>query len=127
MGVELHITRAEHWAENNEQYISSKEWTDLVELDPELEILSDNREFCAKWKGESEYEEPWLEWFQGNISTKWPDTALYNKMLEIAKVLNAHVQDDEGTNYPEEAQWEFNPNNLEKYDRPTKKPWWKLW
>lgn len=127
MGVELHITRAEFWAENSDQFISSEEWIDLVNSDPELEILRKNGEFFAIWKGESEYDEPWLQWFEGNISTKWPDTALYNKMLEIASKLNAHVQDDDGTNYPEDAQWKFSPNQIKEHSQLSKKPWWKFW
>lgn len=127
MGVELHITRAEFWAENSDQFISSDDWIDLVNSDPELEILRENGEFFAIWKGKSEYDEPWLQWFEGNISTKWPDTALYNKMLEIASKLNAHVQDDDGTNYPEDAQWKFSPNQIKGHSQLSKKTWWKFW
>jgi hypothetical protein len=30
-------------------------------------------------------------------------------MLSIAAALGAKVQDDDGTSYPDEAQWEYTP------------------
>ena len=45
----------------------------------------------------------------GVISAKWPDTALYRKMLRIAADLGAAVQDDDGARYPDEADWTFDP------------------
>lgn len=128
MGVELHITRAAAWCENDDCQITSEEWLEYVQNDPELEIRSENGEFHVVWSGKSEYDEPWLNWFQGNIYTKWPDTALYNKMLSVALTLGAKVQDDNCANYPEEAQWEFNPNDKRKSTLivKSKKKWWQF-
>lgn len=109
MGVELHITRAESWAENEKSPITGDEWLAYVASDPELKLDPRNGRYFTIWSGPSAYTEPWLDWFQGNISTKWPDTALYKKMLRIASALNAHVQDDDSTKYPQEADWEFEP------------------
>jgi hypothetical protein len=33
------------------------------------------------------------------------------KNVESCKRLGAHVQDDDGTNYPEEAEWDFDPSS----------------
>jgi hypothetical protein len=105
MGVELHITRAEFWAENEDSSISCEEWVQLIERDPDLQLDTKNGEYHAVWSGDKKHDDHWLEWFQGNISTKWPRRALYEKMLEIASTLEAKVQDDDGSVYPEEADW----------------------
>lgn len=128
MGVDFHITRAEFWAENEDETISEQEWKQYVEQDSELDFHPENGNNHAVWKGESEHEEPWLDWFEGNIYTKWPDTALYEKMLKIAQDLGAHVQDDDGTNYPSEADWRYSPKERENYVPPSpSRPWWKFW
>jgi len=112
MGVELHITRAEFWADNETAAISPDEWLAYVATDPELALQPEfGRHFKGHviWTGPSKYEEPWLHWSQGNISTKWPDTALYRKMLRVASALHAHVQDDDGRAYTSEHDWSFDP------------------
>jgi hypothetical protein len=109
MGVELHITRAEFWAENDDSPITAEEWLSYIGTDPELSLDRSCGEYFARWSGPSACGEPWLEWFQGNISTKWPDTALYLKMLQVAQALGASVQDDEGAFYPEAGDWEYHP------------------
>lgn len=125
MGVELHITRAEeHWAENDDNAIGANEWLAYVDSDPELQLWPENGKYFVRWLGQSKYEDPWLDWFGGNISTKWPDTALYRKMVQIAQRLNAKIQDDDGNLYVTESDWEFDPTapspSVEK-----KVPWWK--
>lgn len=109
MGVELHITRAEFWAENEDAEITAEEWLAYVASDPELRLFGANGAFYAVWTGPSKHQEPWLDWFQGNVSTKWPDTALYRKMLRVAAALGAHVQDDDGSTYEGETDWEYDP------------------
>jgi hypothetical protein len=39
MGVELHITRADHWSDNEGAAITKEEWLAFVESDPELELV----------------------------------------------------------------------------------------
>lgn len=125
MGVEFHITRAESWADNADSRIGAEEWLAYVAGDPELRRRPENGEHFVQWLGRSEYEEPWLDWRQGNISTKWPDTALYRKMLEIAVALDARVQDDDGNLYVNETDWEFNPNANKAALASNRNPWWK--
>jgi hypothetical protein len=110
MGVELYITRAEFWADNEGKEISAEEWMAYVESDSEFKLNPSNGKCFAIWLGESKYEEPWLDWFQGNISTKWPDTSLFKKMLVVAKAFNAEIQDDDGNVYKHEGDWTFEPN-----------------
>ena len=99
MGYDLHITRAEHWVENDDQWIEVDEWLDIVERDPELELADENGPYFAIWCGPSKYEEPWFDWSDGNITTKNPDSAMIAKMVEMAGKLGANVQGDDGERY----------------------------
>lgn len=99
MGWELHIARTENWFDSASNPISSEEWLKLVDHDKELSIDRKNGEFFAIWSGQSEHDEPWLDWDDGRISTKHPDEALYCKMLQIASKLGAVVADDDGHKY----------------------------
>lgn len=96
MGYDLHITRAEHWLENEGREITWEEWLSLVADDPELTLDPDNGDELALWSGPSRHAEPWFEWWGGNISTKSPDRAIVAKMLQIAERLRARVQGDDG-------------------------------
>jgi hypothetical protein len=126
MGVELHITRAEFWADNESAEISSAEWLNYVASDAELSLADGNGQFYAVWNGLSKYDEPWLNWFNGNVSTKWPDTALFEKMLQVAGALGAKVQDDEGTNYLKVGDWIYDPTHrVEAMPAQEKTKWWQ--
>lgn len=99
MGWELHIIRTENWFDSASDPISSVEWLQLVDDDKELLIDSKNGEFFAIWSGQSKYDEPWLDWNDGRISTKHPDEDLYCKMLHMADKLNAVVVDEDDHKY----------------------------
>ncbi|HXE54889.1 MAG TPA: hypothetical protein VN541_17845 [Tepidisphaeraceae bacterium] len=99
MGYELHITRAESWADNDGKEITADEWLELVSADPELRLAGYNGPYFAIWSGPSEYPDPWLDWFGGNISSKHPDSLLIEKMAQIAAKLGAKVQGDDGELY----------------------------
>lgn len=96
MGWEMHITRAESWSDSETQPIGSEEWVQLVNHDEELAFDRRNGEFHAIWKGQ---ETCWLEWNDGEIYSKSPTQPLYEKMLEIATALNAHLRDDDDRPY----------------------------
>ena len=99
MGYEVHITRAEQWSENQGQEITEAEWLSVVESDPDLHIAEGNGPHVAIWGSHPEDSEAWLDWYNGNISTKNPDGRLLQKMLEIAARLDAKVQGDDGEHY----------------------------
>jgi len=109
MSVELHITRAKDWSDNDDCPITAAEWLQYVANDPEFSPMPENGKYFMVWSGPSAYEQPWLDWFQGKVSTKWPDVALYRKMLRVAAALGARVQDDDGHVYTHESEWTFNP------------------
>ena len=99
MGYDLHITRAEFWAENDDAYIEGDEWLRLVEADAELRLDPRNGPYFAVWSGPSETEAPWFNWFEGDILSRYPDVPTLGKMLEIAERLGARVQGDDGEFY----------------------------
>ncbi|HHT1169434.1 TPA: hypothetical protein ACTYB9_004098 [Klebsiella michiganensis] len=99
MGGELHIVRTENWFDSASDPISSEEWLQLVNGHKELSIDSKNGDFFAIWSGQSEHDEPWLDWSDGRISTKHPDENLYCKMLQVAEKLNAIVVEEDNHKY----------------------------
>jgi hypothetical protein len=54
------------------------------------------------WDRHPNDDEAWLDWFDGNISTKNPDEPLLHKMVDIAARLDAKVQGDDGELYDHE-------------------------
>lgn len=99
MGYDLHITRAEFWAENDDAYIDADEWARLVESDDELTLDPRNGPHFAVWSGPSDSEGPWFTWFEGDIHSRFPDPPTLGKMLQIAERLGARVQGDDGEIY----------------------------
>lgn len=116
LGVDLHITRAPNWAFSEEHPITHAEWIAYVQSRDDLELVDERG--LVTWHGTSLYESPWLDWRDGKISTKYPDTALYEEMLKIARSLDAHVEDDDGRRYDRAGEWTFNPTER----KATKKP-----
>jgi hypothetical protein len=58
MGYDLHITRADHWAENEGHEITRDEWFALVASDPELTPDPVNGNDYALWSGRCRYPDP---------------------------------------------------------------------
>jgi hypothetical protein len=98
-GYKVHITRAEHWAKNEGCEIPASEWHDLVKGDPELRLACANGPHFAVWNTNAGQPGGWLDWNNGNITTKTPDEQLLAKMIEIAERLGAKVQGDDGELY----------------------------
>jgi hypothetical protein len=117
MGVDLHITRAETWCYSEENPITKDEWLAYVDADKELELVDGSG--YVIWHGLSKHSEPWLEWSKGEIKTKYPDTALYIKMLLIASALSAHVEDDDGQRYQLPSEWNFDPSERNRSPNVT--------
>src|SRR5919202_1267754 len=103
MAYNLHITRADDWADNDDCWITPQEWLAIVQDDPELTFFDEQRQpYFAVWSGPSTYPQPWFDWSRGNITTKYPDAPMVNKMVRIAQQLDAKVQGDDGELYGEQ-------------------------
>lgn len=120
MGWEVHMTRAEDWAESAQRPITSDEWLTVVKADPELRIDEANGPYFAVWSGACSYPGGgWFDWRDGCVSTKSPDRAILGKLLELARRLGAVVQGDDGEVY----------SSAEDLPLPAagKRPWWRFW
>ena len=118
MGYEVHITRADDWASNEDCAIEPSEWIDVIESDKSLRLFDENGPHFAVWDGDPNESEAWLDWVDGNITTKNPDEPLLRKMLEIAERLNAKVQDDDGELY-DGAKLTSQARILKLWDNPS--------
>lgn len=129
MSLELRITRAEFWISNGKCPITESEWLAYIQSDESLERVPESGPFYVRWNDPEErckYASPWFNWKSGNITTEWPDTYMYKKMLQMAEALQAKIQDDDGAVYTAIGEWEFDPASPElKKLPPPKLPWWK--
>jgi hypothetical protein len=99
MGYDLRITRAPGlWAASEDGGIGVDEWMRVIEADPELS-LEEGRHAFARWRGPSRHPDPWFTWWRGTIKTKNPDPPMVEKLLQIASLLRARVQGDDGEVY----------------------------
>jgi hypothetical protein len=98
LGYDLHITRAEEWVESEESPITPDEWLAVASNDPDLFAMPENGETFFAF-GERENPHAWFDWFEGNVFTKNPNRATLEKMLQLARNLNARVQGDDGELY----------------------------
>lgn len=98
MGYDLHITRKEFWADEDGPQILFEEWSKLVELDPDLEVDSQNDGSYFVFHHPTE--NVLFAWCDtGEITSKNPDKMTVAKLLQIATKLKAQVQGDDGEIY----------------------------
>ena len=112
MGYDVHITRSEDWSDTEGPKITPDEWLAVIQNDPELLPNPENGPYFVIWRGTTRYPETWFDWLRGNIYTKWPDRATLRKMLQIAELLDAKVQGDEGEIYDEVTVENFDDSFL---------------
>ncbi len=101
MSYNLHITRAKRWPDSKRHPIGADEWLAVVAADPELTPALNHGPCFVFWNLKKEEKwGPWLNWHSGKIFAKNPEEGFVDKMVEIAKKLNATVQGDDGEYYP---------------------------
>ena len=134
MGYELNIQREE----NNK--ISKEEWITYMEADPEFnpieefsadlgnnEVLTVPTPNGGLWisdKGEVPF--TFSEKY-GEITVKNPENWVIEKMILIAKNLNAEVVGEEGEKYDEEYLKDPFGNPSESENSKSGKRWWQFW
>ncbi|MFJ9461349.1 hypothetical protein ACIRST_40555 [Kitasatospora sp. NPDC101447] len=80
MGYDVHITRRVNWWADEGQDISTAAWDAVVAGNPGLAM-------APMW------------WTAGRIVSKNPSDAVIATMCQVAKVLDARVQGDDGEYY----------------------------
>jgi len=104
MGYELQITRKELYLDKEGLIITAQEWLAVVQDDPELVIAPEHKPYFAVWSGPGEYE-IWIDYRadRGYLFSKNPTPEGIDKLIEIARLLNAKVQGEEGEIYDWQA------------------------
>ncbi|HWY77064.1 MAG TPA: hypothetical protein VN281_15680 [Verrucomicrobiae bacterium] len=99
MGYDVHITRKKLWWNEDGPVITAEEWLRYVASDPQLRLDPTSERHSVTINIQSDFPDPWLEWFDGDIYSKNPDEAIRGKMIQIATALGAKVQGDDGEIY----------------------------
>ena len=135
MGYELHIKR------NDETHkIHKKEWLDYMESDSEFnrietfsaalgddELLTVSTPNGGLWKSDKGAVPFTLSEEYGEITVKHPEHWVIEKMLSIAKHLNAVVIGDDGELYDENYLKDPFGNPFENERSENGKKWWQFW
>lgn len=130
MGYDLHITRREHWAEDEEagNDISLEEWRAYVDADPELRWADAAERDTALWFAREEDRErddlPWLWWTRDEVVSKNPAFETRRKMWLVAQALSANLQGDDDERYGPDGEMIPEPQHVRG---GSAKPWWKFW
>jgi hypothetical protein len=148
MGYEVYITRRENWFDEEvHRDISLDEWKCLVADDPEMrmdnfaeatttggEFIRVESEGLSVWTKYSQDgingNHAWFDYYRGTIVVKNPDDEILNKMIDIATLLNAKVQGDEGEIYERGINNEITSklvDNKINNKELSRKPWWRFW
>ncbi|HMR81749.1 MAG TPA: hypothetical protein PKE30_01405 [Niabella sp.] len=141
MGYDIHITRQENWFDEDEsKKISLDEWKDFLLNDAEMRLAnfaeatatirveSDGLAVWTKYSGNGlDGNLAWFDYNKGNIICKNPDNEIINKILIIAKQLDAKVQGDEGELYELTDDKKITTRQLSDSSNYKEKPWWKFW
>ena len=112
MGYDVHITRREDWSDTEGPDIPEADWRSVVEGDPELrlvgaaeratpggEILRYEDQDLAEWSGHPAEDVVWFDFWHGQVIVKNPDELTLAKMRQLARMLQARVQGDDGEFY----------------------------
>ena len=97
MSYDAHITRAPDWAISDEVHIPLEEWS-AVATSAGLIPTRQSGLFYAHEARESG-DDASFEWTDGAITVQAPDQVTLGKMIEIAGLLDAVVQGDDGEEY----------------------------
>jgi hypothetical protein len=101
MGYDFHITRKDHWADEEGLRISLDEWREYARADSNLSLDPDNPR-PENWIV-AEHGRAWPLWWDetGEIVAKNPDPPMIEKLVAIANALGAHALGDDGEVYGE--------------------------
>ena len=118
MSYEVRITGLPIQAESHVVHkIDAEQWRRVVECDVEMKLVGDvevtaptgevlayKNPLLATWLGHPQQDSVVFDFRQGAIIVKNPDAFVLRKMRELALLLNAHVQGEEGQCY-DEMHW----------------------
>lgn len=97
MGYDVHITRAEYWAQNEESPILLDEWIEAASSEPRLNDRGGGCFVAERIRGNGG--DSALLWGDGQVYTTDPDEQTLVLMRKLAMSLRAVVQGDDGELY----------------------------
>ncbi|MQY15802.1 hypothetical protein SRB5_59930 [Streptomyces sp. RB5] len=103
MGYIVHITRRANWWDEHGPDISTREWEDVVDVDPDLVMIpmpeggwtDGPPRWIAVLGGGAEA----MAWQSGSVMARYPSDVMIAKMVVVARALGARVQGDDGEFY----------------------------
>ena len=135
MGYELYIKR-----DDDTHKIHKKEWLDYMESDSEFnrieafsadlgddELLTISTPNGGLWKSDKGAVPFTFSEEHGEITVKSPEHWIIEKMIFIAKHLNAVVIGEAGERYDEDYFNDPFGNPFEKGSSENEKRWWQFW
>ncbi len=111
MAYDLHIVRTKNWMQAASAPITKQDVEALIAADSELAWstadyvdMTDRTEVSTRyymiaWRGQ-----PCFWWYRDQIQCSGPDEAQVSKLVQISRVLHAHVVGDDGEIYPLERE-----------------------
>lgn len=145
MGYEVHITRSEHWLDEDGPTIALSEWLKVVHHDPEMQYEGPTKEEAlatanstispeepglAVWKAYSKHgpESVALFWhYDGHVTASNPDEEILRKVWQLAQKLKAKVQGADGEVYGPDGKVMSEEEAIAAGLQQQRKPWWKFW
>lgn len=97
MSYDVHITRAEYWAENEDAPIPLEEWIATATLDERLDARGGGLFVAPLIR--SDEEDAAFHWDDGDVFAADPDENTLQLMRDLARTLDAKVQGDDGEHY----------------------------
>lgn len=97
MSYDIHITRAAHWAENDERRIALDDWISAAHVDSRLEHRGGGTFVATGLR--SDGQDAAFHWFEGDVYTADPDEPTLAVMRDLARALGGQLQGDDGEEY----------------------------
>ncbi|MEP1231191.1 MAG: hypothetical protein ABJG88_10985 [Litorimonas sp.] len=123
MGYDLHIHRKENWFdENSSKPITYEEWQTVAKADKDLEVIGTAGDILSYGSTNSNTDTVGFHWTQNEIQVTFRGNAAIIKAYELAQILGAKLQGDEGEVYRTDGSSYFeDPDDQAYYDNLRKK------
>lgn len=145
MGYEVHITRRQHWLDEDGPAIGLNEWLKVVHSDPEMHYEGPTKEEAlaagnstispeepglAVWRAYSKHGPDAVALFchyEDHVTATNPDEEILRKVWKLAHRLKAKVQGDDGEIYGADGKVMTDAEAIAAGLSIQRKPWWKFW
>ena len=132
MAYDLHIVRTKDWTEAASAPITKQDVDALIAADSELAWSTTDyvdmadasgsvtRYWMITWRSQ-----PCFWWYRDQIQCSGPNETQVSKLVQMSRVLHAHLVGDDGEVYPLEQQQPAPPRLTPSAPARTRWPLWK--